>query len=199
MPPKGSAGKAVRNVKKIVEKVDHRNKMFKHVQAGMASAAPPLGTQLGEVGINVAAFVKDFNLKTSIMKPGVKIPCFVTVNADRSYNLSMAAPPFSYFIFQAAGITRGRMAGDLETIAGYITRKHVYEIAMIKSRDEYWQEFDIQDICEVCIDYAECAGVKVVDKIDPDEYAKFLKDRAEAVKRELAEIQAAKEAKLLRG
>ena len=41
-------------------------------QAGMASAAPPLGTQLGQVGINVAAFVKDFNLKTSIMKPGMK-------------------------------------------------------------------------------------------------------------------------------
>lgn len=198
MPPKGGS-RAVRNVKKIVEKVDHRNKMFKHVQAGMASAAPPLGTQLGQIGINVAAFVKDFNLKTSIMKPGVKIPCFVTVNADRSYNLNMASPPFSYFIFQAAGITRGRMEGNETTIAGYITRKHVYEIAMIKSRDDYWQEFDIQDICEVCVDYAENAGVKVVDKIDPDEYAKFLKDRAEAVRRELAEIQAAKEAKLLRG
>merc|ERR1719295_1650638 len=116
MPPKAgaaAAGKAVRNVKKVVEKVDHRNKMFTHIKAGMASAAPPLGTQLGQVGINVAAFVKDFNLKTSIMKPGVKIPSFVTVNADRSYNLSMASPPWSYFIMQAAGITRGRWTGTL--------------------------------------------------------------------------------------
>ena len=60
-------------------------------------------------------------------------PSFVTVNADRSYNLSMASPPWSYFIFQAAGITRGAM--DPETqVAGLITRKHVYEIALIKSK-----------------------------------------------------------------
>ena len=64
------------------------------------------------------------------------IPSFVTVNADRSYNLSMASPPWSYFIFQAAGITRGAM--DPETqVAGYITRKHVYEIAMIKSKASF--------------------------------------------------------------
>ena len=67
------------------------------------------------------------------------------------------------------------------------------------SKDEYWQEFDIKDICEKVIDYAANAGVRVVDKIDPVEYGKFLKDREEIIKKELAEIQAAKEAKLLRG
>ena len=71
MAPKGGAAtKAVRNVKKVVEKVDHRNRMFTHIKAGMANASPPLGTQLGQVGINVQAFVKDFNLKTSVMKQG---------------------------------------------------------------------------------------------------------------------------------
>ena len=62
-----------------------------------------------------------------------------------------------------------------------------------------WQEFDLEDICEVVIDRAYNAGIRVVDKLDPEEYGKFLKDRAEIVKRELAQIQAAKEAKLLRG
>jgi len=198
MPPKGAAGKAVRNVKKVVEKVDHRNKMFTHVRSQMATASPPLGTQLGQVGINVAAFVKDFNLKTSIMRPGVRIPCYVTVNPDRSYNLSMSSPPWSYFIMQAAGIDRGAM--DKETqVAGYITRKHVYEIAKIKSKDEYWQEFDLEEICHHVCDYAYDCGVHVVDHIDPEEYGKFLKERAEIVRQELEEIQAAKEAKLLRG
>ena len=70
MAPKGGAAKAVRNVKKVVEKVDHRNRMFTHIKAGMANASPPLGTQLGQVGINVQAFVKDFNLKSSVMKQG---------------------------------------------------------------------------------------------------------------------------------
>jgi len=198
MAPKGGAAKAVRNVKKVVEKVDHRNRMFTHIKAGMANASPPLGTQLGQVGINVQAFVKDFNLKTSVMKQGLPIPCYVTVNADRSYNMDMSTPFWTYFLFQAAGITRGAMDKDTQ-IAGYITRKHVYEIAKIKSRDSYWAEFDLEDICEEVIDRAYNAGIRVVDKLDPEEYGKFLKDRAEIVKRELAQIQAAKEAKLLRG
>ena len=73
MAPKGGAAKAVRNVKKVVEKVDHRNRMFTHIKAGMANASPPLGTQLGQVGINVQAFVKDFNLKSSVMKQGSNV------------------------------------------------------------------------------------------------------------------------------
>lgn len=198
MPPKGAAAAAVRNVKKVQVKVDHRNRVFTHIPAQMASASPPLGTQLGQVGINIAAFVKDFNLKTSIMKEGVKIPCNITVNPDRSYNLSMASPPFSYFLFQAAGIQRGAMDFQTQTV-GMITRKHVYEIALIKSKDEYWQEFDLQEICDVVIDYAYRCGIKVVDHLDPEEYGKFLKERAEIVRKELEEIQAAKEAKLLRG
>ena len=91
-------------------------------------------------------------------------------------------------------------AMDPETqVSAYITRKHVYEITLIKSNDPYWQEFDIKDICEKVVDYAANAGVRVVDKIDPVEYAKFLKDRAQIIQKELADIQAAKEAKLLRG
>ena len=81
---------------------------------------------------------------------------------------------------------------------GYITRKHVYEIAKIKQQDELWQEFDLKDICDVIIDKAFYMGVRVVDSLDAEEYAKFLKERAEIVAKEKAEIQAAREAKLLR-
>ena len=87
----------------------------------------------------------------------------------------------------------------LQFLPSHLCRKHVYEIAKIKSRDTNWQEFDMEDICEQVIDRAYNAGIRVVDKLDPEEYGKFLKDRAEIVKRELAQIQAAKEAKLLRG
>lgn len=195
MPPKVAA--AARNVKKAVAKIDHKNRVFTYISAQNASAAPPLGTQLGAIGVNVAAFVKDFNLKTSIYRAGVPIPCFVTVNADRTYNLRMSHPPWSYFVMQAAGIQRGAMEGTRQT-AGMITRKHVYEIAKIKSQDEYWQEFDLPDICEQIIDSAFTIGVRIVDKIDPVEYGKFLEERKKIVEQELADIKAAKEAKLLR-
>jgi len=198
MPPKVAAGAAAaRNVKKIVEKVDHKNRVFTYIPAQLASAAPPLGTQLGNISVNIAGFVKDFNLKTSIYKEGIPIPCVINVNADRTHNLRMSQPPWSYFIMQAAGIQRGAMEGTHQT-AGMITRKHVYEIAKIKSQDEMWQEFDLKEICEKIIDSAYTIGVKIVDHIDPVEYGKFLEERKRIVEEELAEIKAAKEAKLLR-
>ena len=79
-----------------------------------------------------------------------------------------------------------------------ITRKHVYEIAKIKQEDELWQEFDLKDICDIIIDKAYQMGVRIVDRLDPEEYGKFLEERAEIVAKEKAEIQAAREAKLLR-
>jgi large subunit ribosomal protein L11 len=83
----------------------------------MANPAPPLGSQLGQVGINIASFVKDFNLRTSIYKEGVPLPCYVTVNPDRTYNLAISHPPWPYFIMQAAGIQRGAMLGRIQ-VAG---------------------------------------------------------------------------------
>ena len=104
----------------------------------MANPAPPLGSQLGQVGINIASFVKDFNLRTSIYKEGVPLPTYVTVNPDWTYK-SISHPPWAYFIKQAAGILRVAMQGTKQ-VAGYITRKHVYDIAKTKQEDEIWQE-----------------------------------------------------------
>jgi len=190
MPGMGAARKAVK-------KIDHKGRVFTHVLAQMASPAPPLGSQLGQIGVNIAAFVKDFNLKTSIYKEGVPIPCTITVNTDRSYNLNMSHPPFPYFIKQAAGIQRGAMEHAYQ-VAGKISRRHVYEIAKIKSEDEMWQEFDLKDICEKIIDEAYLIGIRVVDDLDAKEYGEFLQERAEIIKQERGAIQAAREAKLLR-
>jgi len=196
MPKPAPGASMARNVKKIAAKVDHKNRVFTYIPAQLASAAPPLGTQLGNIGVNIAGFVKDFNLKTSIYREGVPIPCVVTVNADRTYNLKMRHPPWSYFVMQAAGIQRGAMLRTQTT--GMITRKHVYEIAKIKSQDENFQEFDLQYLCDKVIDAAYDCGIKIVDQLDPIEYGKFLDERKKIVEQELAEIKAAKGAKLLR-
>ena len=177
-------------------------------------AGPPLGTQLGAMGINIASFVKDFNLRTSVFREGVPLPTRTTVNADRSYNLTIHHPTSVYFIkqvklakkadiqklffhLQAAGVARGAQYPGRE-VTGYITRKHLYEIAKIKSEDPPLQMVDLQEICRQLIDTAHSLGIKVVDSIDPEEYQEFLQGRAQVVEQQKKDLQEAKEAKLLR-
>ena len=83
-------------------------------------------------------------------------------------------------------------------IAGMISRKHVYEIAKIKSEDEMWQQYDLKDICDKVIDEAFTIGIKVVDTLEAEEYGEFLKQREQMILDEKAALQAAREAKLLR-
>merc|ERR1711915_210844 len=167
------------------------------VPAGMAVAGPPLGTQLGELGVNIAAWVKEFNLRTSIYKEGVPLPTRTTINPDRSYNLVIHHPTNTYLLKQAAGVKRGPQYLGQE-VCGYITRKHLYEIALVKSQDPPLQMVDLQDVCRQLIDSADTLGIKVVDSIDPVWYQEFLEERKEIVKRQKEELQALKEAKLLR-
>ena len=95
------------------------------------------------------------------------IPCTVTINPDRSYNLEMKHPPWSYFLKQAAGIQRGAMSAYKGEIAGMITRKHVYEIAKIKLEDPEHQMKDMDVMCKLCIDEAYSIGIKVRTRVDP--------------------------------
>lgn len=68
------------------------------------------------------------------MKEGIPLPCRISVNSDRSYELVIHSPPATFLLKQAAGIQRGAMFPKKE-VAGKITLKHLYEIAMIKLQD----------------------------------------------------------------
>ena len=85
----------------------------------------------------------------------------MTVNPDRSYNLQMSHPPFSYYIKQAAGIQRGAMEFDKQ-IAGMISRKHVYEIAKIKQNDPAFQNVSLESVCKTVMGSARSIGIEVV-------------------------------------
>merc|ERR1712079_21760 len=167
------------------------------IPAQMAVAGPPLATQLGQLGINIQQFVKDFNLRTSIYKEGVPLPTRTTINPDRIYNLVIHQPTSTYLLKQAAGVKRGPQYLGKE-ICGYITRKHLYEIAVVKSQDPPLQMVDLSDVCRQLIDSANTLGIKVVDSIDPEWYQDFLEERKEIVRKQKEELQALKEAKLLR-
>merc|ERR1712098_892334 len=104
-----------------------------NIPAQMAVAGPPLATQLGQLGINIQQFVKDFNLRTSVFREGVPLPTRTTINPDRSFNLVIHHPTSIHLIKQAAGVKKGRQTMvpgfDRKAVTGYITRKHLYEIA----------------------------------------------------------------------
>lgn len=83
-------------------------------------------------------------------------------------------------------------------VAGKITLKHLYEIAQLKSQDIRYQASTLQEIIEEAMRYARQCGIQVVRELDPVEYGKFLEERAKINEEQRQEIQAKREAKLLR-
>ncbi|XP_023173798.1 39S ribosomal protein L11, mitochondrial [Drosophila hydei] len=191
-----AAGK-LKSLKKTVERVTHTTKLKTNIPAGMAAAGPPLGPMLGQRAINIAAFCKDFNTKTAEMKEGVPLPCRISMNSDRSYELVIHHPPATFFLKQAAGIQRGTMTPGRE-VAGKITLKHLYEIATIKIQDPPNAMLTMQQMCEMLIGIARTCGIKVVRDLDPTEYAQFLEERKVIVEDQRRELQEKREAKMLR-
>lgn len=88
-----------------VEKRPLASKFVQTLKAGLAATGPPLGPLLGKYGVNVAAFCRDFNQQTSNYVKGIPIPCVISVNPDRSYNIALKKPNVRYYLLQAAGIT----------------------------------------------------------------------------------------------
>lgn len=86
----------------------------------------------------------------------------------------------------------------MEETAGILSLKHVYEIAVIKSKDPLYDCVPLKKICEEIITYCYKCGVKVVDKIDEEKYVKFVNERREIVANQLKELEDLKQSKLLR-
>lgn len=103
------------------------------LQAGKATAGPPVGSSLGPHGINIPAFTKDFNEKTA-KEAGLIIPVVVTIYADRSFTFELKTPPASVLIKKAAGIESGSKNSKKDKVA-QITKAQVKEIATLKMPD----------------------------------------------------------------
>ena len=104
------------------------------VKAGQANPPPPVGPALGQRGLNIMAFVKEFNAKTADVTPGTPTPVIITYYQDKSFTFVMKTPPVSYFLKKAASVKSGsKEPGKVK--AGQISRDKVREIAQAKMKD----------------------------------------------------------------
>jgi len=104
------------------------------IVARQASPAPPVGPALGQHGVNIMDFVRQFNERTASMEEGTIIPVIINVFKDKSFNFVTKTPPASYLLKRAAGIAKGSGAPNKEKV-GKVTEKQIEEIAKIKMPD----------------------------------------------------------------
>ncbi len=104
------------------------------VPAGSANPSPPIGPALGQQGVNIMEFCKQFNAATQKLEKGLPIPTVITVYSDRSFTFVMKTPPAAVLIKKAIGIERGSGTPNTAKV-GKISRKQLEEIARTKTPD----------------------------------------------------------------
>lgn len=105
------------------------------IPAGKANPSPPVGPALGQRGLNIMAFCKEFNAVTQNMEPGMPVPVVITAYGDRSFSFITKTPPNTYFLKKAAGIEKGTTAPGKSASVGKITIAQLREIATQKMKD----------------------------------------------------------------
>jgi large subunit ribosomal protein L11 len=110
------------------------------IEAGKATPAPPIGPALGQKGVNIVMFCKEYNARTAD-KPGYIIPVEITVYEDKSYTFILKTSPASILLAKAAGIKKGS-GNPQATKVGSVTKKQILEIAQTKLPDLNTKKID---------------------------------------------------------
>ena len=127
------------------------------LSAGKATPAPPVGPALGQHGVNIMEFCKQFNAKTSD-QPGMIIPAVITVYADRSFSFELKTPPASVLLKKAAGIESGSGVPNKTKVA-QVSRAKVKEIAELKKQD--LNAYDVEAAMRMIEGTARSMGIEV--------------------------------------
>ena len=104
------------------------------VAAGKANPSPPVGPALGQHGVNIMEFCKQFNAQTQSVEPGLPLPVVITVYSDRSFTFITKTPPAAVLLKKAAGIAKGSATPNTNKVAK-VTRAQLEEIAKTKAPD----------------------------------------------------------------
>ena len=128
------------------------------VKAGQANPSPPVGPALGQRGINIMMFCKEFNARTAELKPGSPTPVIITYYQDKSFSLEIKTSPASYYLKEAAGLKSGsKLPG--KTVAGSVTLAQVRTIAEAKMKD--LNANDVEAAMLVIVGSARSMGIEV--------------------------------------
>ncbi len=130
------------------------------VPAGKANPSPPIGPALGQRGLNIMQFVKEFNAATQGMEPGMPVPVVITAFADRTFTFVTKTPPVSYFLKKAAGIEKGS-ATTGRARAGSVTMAQCREIAEQKMKD--LNAHSVDGAVNMVVGSARSMGLEVVE------------------------------------
>ncbi len=129
------------------------------IPAGKANPAPPVGPALGQHGLNIMEFVKQYNERTA-KDVGMIIPVEITVYEDKTFSFITKTPPAKTLLLKEAGIQRGS-AEPNKTKVGSVTKEQVRKIAEIKMKD--LNANDIEAAMKIIAGTARSAGIVVVD------------------------------------
>jgi len=130
------------------------------VPAGQANPSPPIGPALGQRGVNIPEFCKQFNAATQKLEAGSPIPTVITVYADRSFTFEMRTPPASHLLKKAAKINGGSKEPGRAS-AGTITMAQVREVAKVKMKDLNTE--DLEAAARTLAGSARSMGLQVVE------------------------------------
>ncbi len=105
------------------------------IPAGKANPSPPVGPALGQRGLNIMQFVKEFNARTQTLEPGMPIPVVITAFGDRTFTFVLKTPPNTYFLLKAAKVSKGSPTVGKGATVGSVTVSQLREIAAEKMVD----------------------------------------------------------------
>lgn len=116
----------------MAKKIDAYIKL--QIPAGKANPSPPVGPALGQRGVNIMGFCKEFNAATQHLEPGLPIPVVISVYSDRSFTFQLKTPPASVLLKKALGLTNGSSNPNTKKV-GKVTRQQLLDIAKLKEPD----------------------------------------------------------------
>ena len=131
------------------------------IPAGKANPSPPVGPALGQRGLNIMQFVKEFNAATQQLEPGTPTPVVITAFSDRTFSFITKTPPNTYFLLKAAKIEKGSTTPGKGANVGRVTKTQLREIAAVKMKD--MNANDVDAAVRMLAGSARAMGLTVVE------------------------------------
>ena len=131
------------------------------VPAGQASPSPPIGPALGQAGLNIMDFCKNFNGKTENLEKGMPCPVVITVFQDKTFEFIIKKPPASYYIKKEANIKKGSGTTGIEASVAKLNKKQLEKIAKEKMSD--LNTTNVEAAAKIIAGTARSMGVEIID------------------------------------